>query len=364
MKEYPILKIPKSLQVKFDKNLLVPEKPVLPIKPGGLIVAKHGEVAEDKGCLGAFETISIIALMIGVVLLLIGLLSSDDGESLGLGLMLIFAFGFIVHFFISSEKKETNRENNRRKNAFLKEMEEYEKVLLPKFNNEYEVYKSKVKLLENDILCKKIQNDEFRLNLLKSKKPEKIEGNFKKGITEEFFLGILQQCYGEKILVDSSIKSPNDNWVFVPDFVYFDKANNFIIEIEIDEPYVGSTLEPIHFIDGSDDSRDDYFLSHNWIVLRFAEEQIVTNPYGCCNIISKVVNYFFQKQEDYFFAPELTQIKRWTSNEAEIMAFSKHRNTYLEDSQLPFLIQEQKRSKRKFNKRSKNSNNVQDDLPF
>lgn len=105
------------------------------------------------------------------------------------------------------------------------------------------------------------------------------------------------------------------------------------IDIEIDEPYVGKTGKPHHGIDqGKDDVRNKFFVEHNWIVVRFSEEQVVRYPRRCCKVIAHVLSEVCDDQgafSELKNTPELPKMARWTIKEAKRMAKQNYRKTYL-----------------------------------
>ena len=110
----------------------------------------------------------------------------------------------------------------------------------------------------------------------------------------------------------------------------FDKELNLYIDIEIDEPYIGNDGTPIHFLKGNDEERDTFFTRKNWLVIRFAESQIVENPLACCELISNVVlNLKKCVIEDFSSQSKIQVVKSWTYEEAHKLAFVKYRNKYL-----------------------------------
>ncbi len=91
------------------------------------------------------------------------------------------------------------------------------------------------------------------------------------------------------------------------------------MDIEIDEPYVLNTGEPIHFdyckkytkfrIDRTYQSIDAYrnslFQMHGWFVVRFTEEQVFNHSEACCKFLSQIIflitedfNFFKQVEDD------------------------------------------------------------------
>lgn len=148
----------------------------------------------------------------------------------------------------------------------------------------------------------------------------------KSGISEEFFFKHLTKYFGSSIFKNCGIMS--ENIPYRADFYYFDKKYNLHIDIEIDEPYTYDKKEPIHYEDNDHDNyRNMIFLSHNWIVLRFAEEQVVCQPEECCKFIVNVINEICF--DELVQNTSLKQIKQWNTKEALILARENFRNTYL-----------------------------------
>ncbi|GAB4020605.1 hypothetical protein [Spirosoma koreense] len=121
---------------------------------------------------------------------------------------------------------------------------------------------------------------------------------------------------------------------------FFIKDVSIYIDIEIDEPYVGLTGQPIHYIDCNDDIRDNFFIKNGWIVVRFTEEQVVKTPDLCLSFLRGIILecLSYSKTQSLKFPNSLaskilliteTRSKQWTKDEAHEMAFKRYRNTYL-----------------------------------
>jgi len=122
---------------------------------------------------------------------------------------------------------------------------------------------------------------------------------------------------------------------FEPDIVIIHKTPNInlFIDVEIDEPYGGITRSPTHQIQGLDDSRDLYFTHRGWIVVRFAEVQIVKQPIQCISYLAKLIHKIdpslnFNKQLLQKSDPD--SVDRWTSVQAEQWAKENKREEYLQ----------------------------------
>ena len=153
------------------------------------------------------------------------------------------------------------------------------------------------------------------------------------GASEERFKLYLDRYFPGYIHQGFQLSIPDSDLFYSADFTYVDKSLNLYIDIEIDEPYYYKTKEPTHCSDqDKDKKRNTFFLKNNWIVIRFAEEQIVCYPNRCCKNIAKVVaeitGYWevFNKFKD---VPNLPPIKHWTTREARKMARANYRNRYL-----------------------------------
>ena len=161
----------------------------------------------------------------------------------------------------------------------------------------------------------------------------------KQGKTEMYFHQHLLKFYNEKNIY---IKVALEN--FAPDFIYFDKERNIIIDIEIDEPYtkINEVNFPIHF-SGADDERDKYFISHGWFVIRFTEKQVCTAPESCCKVLAKRISEIAKDKKPligFSSVSDLKEEKQFTINEAIESAANNYRNSYQCETNSRFEIKE------------------------
>jgi len=126
---------------------------------------------------------------------------------------------------------------------------------------------------------------------------------------------------------------------YVMDFTYLDGEKGekgAFISIEVDEPYVYHTGEPIHYQGCKCDTRrNDWVLFNDCVVIRFSEEQVVTAPNECCREIAKVIAQVSGDSsvlEQFIEIGPLEPHKQWTREEAIEMAARKSRNQYLWES--------------------------------
>lgn len=213
---------------------------------------------------------------------------------------------------------------------------------LANYNKSLEKHKSSVE--ETSILLEELntkeKKDEFIANRIQRiaqqiQIPQLLEINIAaKGASEKYFLNVLKEVFGENIYTNLTSTNKGFSLPFVPDFVFYD--NKILIDIEIDEPYVFKTGEPIHYWDELckkhiDKDRDSFFLQKNWMVLRFTEKQVALNALGCCRIIANVVKLTTGNAE---YINELTNVKKikrelfWTKKDAKKLYDDRFRESY------------------------------------
>lgn len=337
--KYPLVYVPNDIKVTKNTNLLYPKKPIRPQVPKPPVIE-----TEEEGCLASMSGLLFFPMFIGFMT------TFGDG---GGPAFLVF-IGSLVLYLIIRPTDEVSRRNEERKKEYKKQLETFNIYGLVEYNKELKNYNEKIKLLEDEDFRKELANKKIRQALIKCPKPILAAENNKLGVSENKFHKSLVNKFGSKILRNHSINT--DSTPYMPDFVYYDKITGLCIDIEIDEPYEGRTDHPIHYI-GADTSRNRYFLSNNWMVIRFAEEQIVRNPLGCINWIIYSINYYLDSNIQEVEAEELEEVYCWTKEEAEMMAFRLYRNNYIPLSEIEDI----------FKDKTILRNNVDedlDDLPF
>jgi hypothetical protein len=151
--------------------------------------------------------------------------------------------------------------------------------------------------------------------------------------SEDAFFNVLTECFPDRIYRDSIIEQFEGKQPYVPEVIFKHRATNLHIDIEIDEPYVAKTGQPIHYAGYTpDNTRNKYFNQKGWVVIRFAEEQVVKDPKGCCKVIADVVETL---TGDKTYSRRLknvdavSPVEQWTKEQAVRMAQQKYRTTYL-----------------------------------
>ena len=153
----------------------------------------------------------------------------------------------------------------------------------------------------------------------------------RRGYTEEEFQLYLQRYLADtEVLGDVSIHLADFCNPYEPDIVVIYK--NIRIDIEIDEPYSGYKRNPIHYIGCGDESRDLLLTRAGWIVVRFAEIDIVWNREECIHRIYKIINSIdpqYNPTSLPSFDGKFHKRRRWSKNEAQIMSIYNEREDYL-----------------------------------
>lgn len=152
-----------------------------------------------------------------------------------------------------------------------------------------------------------------------------------KGYVEGIFIQSLLTWFPNHIMSNHHLHFEGVKHDYEPDFIFKCKEYNLFVDIEIDEPYSGRSRKPMHFIGSYDVDRDRYFNVNGWVVIRFAEEQVFRFPKSCGKFISQVVDSLISSKysEAFLDEPDLKSIKKWTFEEAEIMAIQNYRESYL-----------------------------------
>lgn len=111
----------------------------------------------------------------------------------------------------------------------------------------------------------------------------------------------------------------NLGYVFTPDVIIHVPSLNLWIDVEVDEPWFLNELgqkQPIHYI-GKDSYRDKQFLNANWVVFRFAEEQVAKQPKSCAKEIARFLSLFNLNVSSKFYSvPDLQTVSCWSEEEA------------------------------------------------
>jgi hypothetical protein len=167
--------------------------------------------------------------------------------------------------------------------------------------------------------------------------PLQIKATAQEGATEAFFLSRIKEFLpGLHAVQGVPFAIPGSKLKYSCDFIAVHPATGIAADIEIDEPYVATSSHyglPHHCFDcARDGRRNQFFLRGNWIVIRFAEEQIALQPAACCKLIASVfagATGDLKILEPLNSFPDLLPVKQWNSQTASAMAKRNYRQTYL-----------------------------------
>ncbi|MFB2893148.1 hypothetical protein ACE1CI_09575 [Aerosakkonemataceae cyanobacterium BLCC-F50] len=102
----------------------------------------------------------------------------------------------------------------------------------------------------------------------------------------------LKQLFPKKIYNAITMDNPTSYIPYQINIAFIDQSLHLYIDIEIDEPYNDEkTGEPVYEdVLNHENKRHQLFLDKGWLVIRFAEEQVIRQPESCCKVIANVIN--------------------------------------------------------------------------
>lgn len=296
--KYPEIYLPKEIIENLSKIFPLPVKPIkpnLPIEPkksqtffgfiAGIILA----------CIFFFIQVPIIALIL---------------------------LGASIYSLFSNTEKEKYKDD----------ISKYNSAVI-KYNRDLEEYEKDIQITDSHNYQEHKRNQAIESILKKSTKhSENID--YKKGVSHNYFKAYLIEHFKDSIFESVSIQVKNyptyyenESNIYITDFAYIDKYINLKIDIEIDEPYTFEKKQAIHL---NDQKRNDFFLQNNWIVIRFAEEQVINHPELCCEFIAKVINCFYYDHLSLIkFDSKLPKVPKWNSESVKKLIDADYRNSYL-----------------------------------
>ena len=138
-----------------------------------------------------------------------------------------------------------------------------------------------------------------------------------------FFDSRFPELHVTKRMKVQYVNSPDKPIEYTPDVIVFDRLTNTFIDIEIDEPWWEDkgrgTREPNHYI-GRDNKRNENFLQMDWVVIRFAEQQVYYAINECAKVVASELDKFRAKKHKLCpkldSIPDLFKISQWTRDEA------------------------------------------------
>ena len=166
----------------------------------------------------------------------------------------------------------------------------------------------------------------FKRCLLNNLKIEDCLMRPQRGASEDKLFYALMKEFPSYIKMDKSLDA------YSPDLVLHNGCS-CPIDLEIDEPYEYKTKKEIHYIGCGDEERNNYFLSNNWFVLRFTENQIKNHFTECIDIVKALVHFIEWGDTSKLYEVERTiaqiQEPRWTKEKSRMLAIENYRDNQL-----------------------------------
>ncbi len=313
----------------------IPEYPKLPVKKE---INKPKEINNDSnGCL--------INSLIGFIITGIGLLLLK--ADLDFGVVFVPVGGAVTMYYVFFNQMIEQNKLKKRKQYEIeyKKYEEDIRLIDIEYRNQLLVYNLKKQSYESDCEIAKNENlvrqseafiNTYRYKQLltffkKSDKPSILKNEFSKSVTHSYFKKFLILTFGNKVHDNFFLKDTTYvDLLYIPDYIIHEPDLNLYIDIEIDEPYIGVDGTPLHFINSNDDKRDDFFTRKKWLVIRFAEIQIINNPSACCDLINEMImNLKCSKLNDLSTLTKVEIVQNWSKEDAHKFAFKRYRDSYL-----------------------------------
>ncbi len=148
-----------------------------------------------------------------------------------------------------------------------------------------------------------------------------------RGVSEQAFYQFLRQYF--EVNFGDEFPIPGFDHAYSADLQIV-HPTGLSIDIEIDEPYDGRSKKPHHCTDqGKDQKRNAFFLKGNWVVIRFAESQVVKYPYECAVVIDQVMTEILGTPAKLAKGKSLPPVAQWNIAQAKKMAKAQFRQTYL-----------------------------------
>lgn len=163
----------------------------------------------------------------------------------------------------------------------------------------------------------------FKRILLTYPKLKSCDNPPQRGKSEDILFYSLRKEFPDYVKIDRSLGC------YFPDLVLHSSCS-CPIDIEIDEPYEFRTKKEIHYIGCGDKERNNYFISNDWFVLRFSENQIKHHLNDCIKIVKALMHFieWGDTSKLYEIEETLTKISesRWTKEQARMFAIDNYRD--------------------------------------
>ena len=309
----PIVHYPKSYEKILAGEPRLPNKPIAPTPPKS--PEEFKAKSSDNGCQMILFIPSILVLMYAL-----------SNTKVLLPAIVLFLVSLFLLFTSKWDNESSDQKYEEQKSLHPSLMRKYQ-LELEAYNKLIDEYETNCLIMTSPQFAVDYRSTVFKSDFKVKKLPTSAEKFVKTGVSESFFHVYLVKQFGNNVLVNQVLETSKGS--FYPDFVIVDRANQLYIDVEIDEPYVGSTGDPIHHETSNDYKRNEIFTELNWLVIRFAEEQIIKQPQECCQFILSVMQQFPLLKKEDGSSSGVQQLNVWSHAEANRMAFRKYRHSYL-----------------------------------
>ena len=355
--EEDILEICRDIDDYEHDYLWHKEKPIMPQAPQRSSIPSHYsrtflKVDMAETLFRAFYWGCLFALLGSITLVLILMLIScftdisftyahfTDTEAIVI-LSVLFIVGFIIKLFFKKEKsystqripysKEEQEKMQQEEDARYEIVRQKYDIDLAnyevKLSHYYDIIEEQNQFIENH--ASSITAALFKSNVLYSDRYSTADDVPQMEESEKKLFECLMDRIPNAVKVDTEISG------YFPDLVVSasnDSDEDVYLDIEIDEPYEMTTRKEIHYLGCGDDDRNQRICDCDWFVVRFSEKQVKTECDTCVNIIENL-REFIKTGDIEVLDKIITQKnsitdRRWTKEEARLMALRNYRRTY------------------------------------
>ena len=151
------------------------------------------------------------------------------------------------------------------------------------------------------------------------------------GASEGLLENVLRHYFGEIVYPQQKMLPPGHNLHYTADFLIVELSTGLHIDLEVDEPISFATGKPTHCI-GEDDYRNKCFVDANWLVIRFAEEQVSSQPERCARFLAGAIAQLTGNDTYRLLlvnVEKVTPMKQWSSRQAAGLKKKDYRQGYL-----------------------------------
>lgn len=158
------------------------------------------------------------------------------------------------------------------------------------------------------------------------------QGDAPIGASEGLFENVLKHYFGEIVFPQQVMFPDGHRLPFTADFLIVEPLSGLHLDVEVDEPISFATGKPTHSI-GEDDYRNKCFVDANWLVIRFAEEQISSQPERCTRFIAGAIAQLTGNdtyRQKLLNVEKITPMRQWSYRQALSLKKKDYRQGYLQ----------------------------------